>query len=219
VAPPVFKTALSPLVGDGRFDSFPSPPTQSCRNVTCSASCRAEHHTTRVRDQSPHPLPIQVTKMRSTRLRRGAVDCMCKVNGEYALWCLDALNCADDLSASPPWLLSSRPLRRRGASTRDRRSVASRIGKPASSRTSSRECTSPASGSWHRRHSPGRPYSASGSVGLRYGRSLSLAPARPPCGGAVISRARRGRTAPRRAAPPRTRGRSPRRSPGVHRCQ
>src|SRR6184192_1566777 len=28
VAPPVFKTGLSPLVGDGRFDSFPSPPTQ-----------------------------------------------------------------------------------------------------------------------------------------------------------------------------------------------
>src|SRR5439155_15070220 len=26
VAPPVFKTGLSLLVGDGRFDSFPSPP-------------------------------------------------------------------------------------------------------------------------------------------------------------------------------------------------
>ena len=26
MAPPVFKTGLSLLVGDGRFDSFPSPP-------------------------------------------------------------------------------------------------------------------------------------------------------------------------------------------------
>ena len=29
MAPPVFKTGLSLLVGDGRFDSFPSPPKPS----------------------------------------------------------------------------------------------------------------------------------------------------------------------------------------------
>ena len=42
VAGPVFKTALSPLVGDGRFDSFPSPPKpldrhrQVFRNTYCA---------------------------------------------------------------------------------------------------------------------------------------------------------------------------------------
>src|SRR5947199_1648653 len=40
VAPPVFKTGLSLLVGDGRFDSFPSPPALPSRRSRSTWSGR-----------------------------------------------------------------------------------------------------------------------------------------------------------------------------------
>ena len=45
MAGPVFKTALSPLVGDGRFDSFPSPPkTDRGRCLRVDGPCRTRRH-------------------------------------------------------------------------------------------------------------------------------------------------------------------------------
>jgi len=52
VAPPVFKTGLSLLVGDGRFDSFPSPPTSSALASGEAPSPRRPKRTPRRRTRS-----------------------------------------------------------------------------------------------------------------------------------------------------------------------
>ena len=41
MAPPVFKTGLSLLAGDGRFDSFPSPPLRQRRARTADGAIGA----------------------------------------------------------------------------------------------------------------------------------------------------------------------------------
>src|SRR5947209_3828212 len=59
VAPPVFKTGLSLLVGDGRFDSFPSPPLLAGQRLTPLSPQRCRATLGAFRAPFPHPFPIR----------------------------------------------------------------------------------------------------------------------------------------------------------------
>src|SRR5436309_16129058 len=64
VAPPVFKTGLSLLVGDGRFDSFPSPPAFVRQGLTPLCAERSRLPSDVFGASFPHLFPIRRAAVR-----------------------------------------------------------------------------------------------------------------------------------------------------------